>query len=89
MVLFPVEPGTGPSIRLGVCTLIKIVMTREIEEKLHELHEVLKLYMPKETTSVNIFINCKELRFETSQRLPEQLKSQGVSMKNIAGDWIC
>ena len=44
--------------------------------------------MPKETTSVNIFINCEELRFETSQRLPEQLKSQGVSMKNIAGDWI-
>jgi hypothetical protein len=63
-------------------------MTREIEEKLQELHEVLKLYMPKETTSVNIFINCEELRFETFQRLPEQLKSQGVSMKNIAGDWI-
>jgi hypothetical protein len=63
-------------------------MTQEIKTKLNELAEILKKDMPKETTSVTIFINCEELRFETSQRMPEQLKQQGISMKNIAGDWI-
>ena len=63
-------------------------MTQEIKTKLNELAEILKKDMPKETTSVNIFINCEELRFETSQRMPEQLKQQGISMKNIAGEWI-
>lgn len=63
-------------------------MNQEIQQKLKELSFLLKRDLPTETTSVTIFINCEEMRINTSQRMPRQLKKQGVSMRNIAGEWI-
>lgn len=63
-------------------------MNPEIQQKLKELSFLLKRDLPAETTSVTIFLNCEEMRINTSQRLPDQLKKQGVSMRNIAGEWI-
>lgn len=63
-------------------------MNSEIQQKLEELSFLIKRDMPKETTSVTVFFNFHEMRVSFSQKTPEQLKKQGISMRNVAGEWI-
>lgn len=63
-------------------------MNQEIQQALKKMSFLLKRDLPDETTSVTIFINCEEIRIDISQRLPEQLREQGISMRNISGKWI-
>lgn len=63
-------------------------MTEEIQKAINDLHEVLKAELGSNVTCARIFISNSEIGFEAETRSPAQLKSAGISMKNIMGDWI-
>ena len=57
--------------------------------KIAELFDALKAELPKDTTSVTLFFNvngCEEMKLTT--RTAESLRADGISMRNIQGDWI-
>ena len=55
---------------------------------LNELQRAMINSCSARTTSVKIFINCEGYHIEISERIPEGLKRDGISMRNIAGDFI-
>lgn len=63
-------------------------MTTKIDQKLAELKELLCDELSDTTTYVEIFINSQGINVNTTQRTPEELKRDGVSMRNIKGEWI-
>lgn len=64
------------------------IMTKEINQKLEELKEILTRETASNVSSINIFINYQGAKIEIMQIDPVQLKKDSVSMKNIAGEWI-
>ena len=58
------------------------------EQALEALKEALKKELSDTCTSVSIFINSYETKITTSHRTAEQLKREGISMKNIKGEFI-
>ena len=63
-------------------------MNEEIRMKIDELRELLIKEMPYTTTSVNVFFNYQECQITINDRTGEQLKKEGVSMRNLKGDFI-
>ena len=63
-------------------------MTSKLVEKLNELRAVLEQEMPKETTSVSIYVTYDGTDVSTSMKTPDDLKREGASMRNIKGEWI-
>jgi hypothetical protein len=61
---------------------------KEINLKINELVELLKMHLPDTTTSVNIFINCEGVEMETKKRSYYSLVKSGISMRNISGEFI-
>ena len=63
-------------------------MNANIQDAIEELHEVLKVELGSNATAARIFISSNEYNFEVETKSPAQLKSDGISMKNISGGWI-
>lgn len=63
-------------------------MNDEIRMKIDELRALLIKEMPYTTTGVSVFVNCEECRITINDRTPYQLKAQGISMRNLKGDFI-
>lgn len=63
-------------------------MHYEIQQKINELHKTLRECAPKDVVSFRLFINGSETSVEMVARTPEQLKGDGISMRNLAGDFI-
>lgn len=63
-------------------------MSTVTQKAVSELHEILKQEMGSNVVSVEIFISNSEIRINTQTRSPAALKSDGISMKNIKGEWI-
>lgn len=63
-------------------------MTQKVVDKIYELRDLIKSEMPQTTTNIKIFMNCEECTIQASNRTPEQLKKQDISMRNISGEWI-
>ncbi|CAB4171578.1 hypothetical protein UFOVP1007_50 [uncultured Caudovirales phage] len=63
-------------------------MHPEIGKKISELNEALIEYAPYEAVSFHLFVNCEEVEASIKTRTPEQLKKAGISMRNLAGDFI-
>jgi len=63
-------------------------MNNEIQAKINELNEALRKHAPSGMTTFRLFVNCEEVNVETTTRTPDQLKEDGISMRNIAGNWI-
>lgn len=63
-------------------------MTTKINEKLEELREVIKQELDDQVVSVKIFINAQGVDMNTYHKSPEDLKMEGISMRNIKGDFI-
>jgi len=59
-----------------------------VEEKILELVEEIRKLSNDNTTSVNVFINCQEHVIKIKDTTAEQLKSDGVSMRNLKGAFI-
>lgn len=63
-------------------------MNDKIQEALEALHDVLMKELGSNAVAVRVFISDHEYTFEVETKSPAQLKSDGVSMKNICGNWI-
>ena len=63
-------------------------MNPRIQEALRELHLILNEELGSNAVACRIFISDHEYNFEVETRNPAQLKSAGISMKNIKGEWI-
>jgi hypothetical protein len=63
-------------------------MHPEIEKKIAELSEALTRHAPHEAVSFRLFVNCEEVQATLTTRTGAQLKKTGISMRNIAGNFI-
>ena len=63
-------------------------MNNEIENALKNLRDVLQANTHEHCTGVNVFFNCNGYEIEYNFRTPDSLKSDGISMRNIKGDFI-
>ena len=63
-------------------------MNEKVQNAIEELHKVLNEEMGSNVTACKIFISDHECNFEAMTRSPAQLKSDGISMKDIRGNWI-
>ena len=63
-------------------------MSEKINNAIESLVEALREESPEYMVTFKLFVNCEERRIETSERTPEQLKAQGISMMNLRGEFI-
>jgi hypothetical protein len=63
-------------------------MTNRIENAIQELVKALREESDEQIVSFNLFVNCQEYDVETKRRTPVQLKDQGISMRNLRGNFI-
>ena len=63
-------------------------MNEKINNAIELLVKALKEESPEYMVTFKLFVNCEERRIETSERTPEQLKAQGISMRNLRGEFI-
>ena len=64
------------------------MMNDKVQSAIEELHRVLNEEMGSNVVACKIFISDHEYNFEAMSRSPAQLKSDGISMKDIRGNWI-
>ena len=60
----------------------------KVQSAVEELHRVLNEEMGRNVVGCKIFISHYEYNFEAVSRSPAQLKSDGISMRDIRGNWI-
>lgn len=60
----------------------------KVEQKIKELQEVLKKELSDETICVELFFNCQGYKLSINERTSEQLKANGISMRNLKGEFI-
>ncbi len=63
-------------------------MHQDIVEKIKELKEAIHYFGDAECITINLFFNCEGLEITIKERTADQLKSEGVSMRNVLGDFI-
>jgi anion-transporting ArsA/GET3 family ATPase len=63
-------------------------MTTKINDAIESLVAALRAESPENMTTFRLFVNSEELRIETSERTPKQLKAGGVSMRNLRVNFI-
>ncbi len=64
------------------------MINKNIQEKLKELRELCLSASGKETVSFNFFLNHQGWSTETNDRSPDSLKNEGISMRNLNGNFI-
>ena len=60
----------------------------KIQEALDNLEAVLRVHCNENVVSVNVFVNCQNRETTINERSVESLKAEGVSMRNLAGEFI-
>lgn len=63
-------------------------MTPRINNAIEVLVDALRKEAPETTVTFNLFVNCQEWKVETSSATAAQLKENGMSMRNLRGDFI-
>lgn len=63
-------------------------MTPNIQAAIENLVSILKNEAPDTAVSFRLFLNSKELVTEFSERYPKALRDDGISMKNLRGEFI-
>ena len=61
-------------------------MTNKVQNAVNVLRDVLKAEMPKNTTSVSIYINAKEIRITTRSKTLEQIMAAKTNVQNLNGE---
>lgn len=67
---------------------VQIPDNTTIVEQVDKLRKLLIAKAPADTTSINIFINCEGITITSTNRSAESLEAAGISMRNIAGEFI-
>ena len=60
----------------------------KIQTAIDNLESVVRENSANTVVGFRVFINCEGREVEVDTRRPEQLKSQGISMRNLAGNFI-
>lgn len=63
-------------------------MTTRLEDACEELCEAIAEAERDDCVSVTVFVNSEGYRYEGAYRSAASLKRDGISMRNIRGDWI-
>lgn len=63
-------------------------MTNELTSAINQVFEILKRECPRDCVSVTLFFNSQGYTIEVNNRSYESLKRDGVSMRDIRGDFI-
>lgn len=63
-------------------------MKQSITNKIDELRELLRAEMPEITTRVEIVFTAQSCNIQITDRTAEELKRDGISMRNLKGDFI-
>jgi hypothetical protein len=63
-------------------------MTKEILEKCQELKKLCETELSDKVVMLKVYINAAGVDINVEHRLPEDLKREGISMRNIKGDFI-
>ena len=63
-------------------------MTPNIQAIINILVSTLKQEAPDKVVSFRLFVNSQEVVTEFSERYPDQLKADGISMRNLRGEFI-
>jgi hypothetical protein len=63
-------------------------MNDKISKLAEELRQAIIESTNEITVSASIFINSQGCNFEINERSPESLKQDGISMRNLKGDFI-
>ena len=63
-------------------------MKQSITNKIDELRELLRAEMPDITTRVEIVFTAQSCNIQITDRTTEELKRDGISMRNLKGDFI-
>ncbi len=63
-------------------------MHKKIVEKIEELEDVIRGFGDDECIIINLFFNCEGSEVTTRQKTADQLKSEGISMRNVRGEFI-
>lgn len=58
------------------------------DQLISELGRHLKATLPDNCVSAKIFFNSQGFEFEYTARTPDELKRDGISMRNLRGDFI-
>lgn len=61
---------------------------KKINEAIENLRNVLIEELSEHTVSAEVFISASECKFSYNVRTPAKLKAEGISMRNLAGDFI-
>ena len=62
-------------------------MKDELTTNLAQIADEIRRLVPQ-ATSVTLFVNSEGHEATIAMTTPEDLKRRGVSMKNLAGEWI-
>ena len=65
-----------------------MTMTTTIQTAIDSLVDALRKESPEHMITFRLFVNCEERVIETAERTPAELKSAGISMRNLRGDFI-
>jgi hypothetical protein len=63
-------------------------MNKDTQQKLNELIWAIRQEAPKNAVSFRLFINSSSAQIEYDYRDGEGLKRDGISMRNLGGDFI-
>lgn len=64
------------------------MLGEKIEQKLKELRELCQFGSTEDTVHIQFNLNSYGWKTEIRKRSAESLKEEGISMKNIKGEWI-
>ena len=63
-------------------------MTKEILEKCKELKKLCETELSDKVVMLKVYITADSVDINVEHRFPEDLKREGISMRNIKGDFI-
>lgn len=63
-------------------------MSEQLAQALKNLRDILQAESHEHCTSVSVFFNCQGYKIEHNTRTPGGLKRDGISMRNLRGDFI-
>ena len=63
-------------------------MNDAIHKAIENLHDVLNSELSNTCVHVEVSINCHGYEMQTRTKTKDQLKLEGISMKNIKGEWV-
>lgn len=64
------------------------MLGEQIEQKLKELRELCQLGASKETVHISFHLNSYGWNTEIQERTAESLKNEGITMRNLKGDFV-